>query len=314
MNKTLILLLSCFLISLAGFSQIGMKRIDDGILFTEGKNKIAFYKKDASGMNLDKGRSNYFHPLYLPDGTEITEDAPADHLHHRGLFWAWHRVLINGRAIGDGWELKDFIQDVKGVEFFRLSESEGVFKTIVEWKSPVYENGNKAFMEERATINFYAQKNNFRIIQFSIQLKALVDGLQLGGSDDEKGYGGFSVRMKLPEDVRFSSSNGLLEPTNEALEADDYVNISGSLAKKSGPGGVLIYSANDFETADKWILRRKNSMQNAVFPGREPVAVSVTEPTVLKYAVVLYSGEIKEHRIMKELGKLKWDADPFKGI
>ena len=306
-NKTILLILFGLFFSLVGFSQVSMERMDDGILFKDGQKKIAFFHKDASAMNLDKGRADYFHPVYLPDGTVITENAPADHLHHRGVFWAWHQILIDGKQIGDQWEMKDFVYDVKSVEFLRKPGGMGAFNTIVDWKSPGYEDGNKAFVEEQTTINFFPQKKNYRIIQFTISLKALVEHMKLGGSDDVKGYGGFSVRMKLPEDVSFTSSNGKVEPENEAITAGDYMNISGSLAKNGGHGGVIIYSNNDFPTADDWILRKARSMQNAVWPGRNPVAISTTDPTVLKYAVVLYSGEINEQRVVKELRKLSWD-------
>ncbi len=307
MNKTILLTLFSPFFFVSAFAQLSMKRTDDGILLTDGNKKIAFYQKEAAMMNLDKGRNNYFHPVYLPDGTLITEDAPADHIHHRGIFWAWHQVLINGEPIGDQWELKEFIHDVKSVEFFRMEEGMATLKTIVNWNSPSYENGEKPFVQERARVNLYEQRKNYRILQFEIELKALVENVALGGSDDVKGYGGFSVRAKLPDDVTFSSDEGVVQPQNEAIRVGDYINVSGSMARDSRPGGVLIYSANEFETANDWILRSENSMQNAVWPGRQPVALSETEPIVLRYAVVLYSGEIKERRLLKTLRKLSWD-------
>ncbi|WP_053181810.1 DUF6807 family protein [Sunxiuqinia dokdonensis] len=307
MNKTLVLLLSALFYSASAFAQLSMERTDDGILLTEGDKKIAFYKKEAAAMNLDKGRNNYFHPVYLPDGTLITEDAPADHIHHRGIFWAWHQLLIDGEPIGDQWELREFIHDVKSVEFFRVEEGMATLKTIVNWNSPAYEGGEKPFVQERVQVNFYEQRKNYRIIQFEIELKALVENVELGGSDDVKGYGGFSVRANLPADVTFTSDEGVVLPQNEAVEAGNYINMSGSMAQNSRPGGVLIYSANEFETANDWILRSENSMQNAVWPGRKPVALAETEPTVLRYALVLYSGEIKENRVLKTLRKLSWD-------
>ncbi len=307
MKKTILLILSGFFYFANAYAQISMERIDDGILITEGNKKIAFYQKEAAAMNLDKGRNNYFHPVYLPDGTLITEDAPADHIHHRGIFWAWHQVLIDGERVGDQWELREFIHDVKSVEFFRVEEGMATLKTIVNWNSPAFENGETPFVQERTRVNFYEQRKNYRIIQFEIELKALVEHVALGGSDDVKGYGGFSVRTKLPADVTFTSDEGVVLPQNEAVEAGNYINVSGSMARDSRPGGVLIYSANEFETANDWILRSENSMQNAVWPGRKPVALSETEPTVLRYALVLYSGALKEKRVLKTLSKLSWD-------
>ncbi|WP_430973956.1 DUF6807 family protein [Sunxiuqinia rutila] len=306
-SKFLSLLIVGLLLVCPAFAQISMERVDEGILFTDGKKKIAFYVKEAPAMNLDKGRTNYFHPVYLPDETVLTENSPEDHIHHRGIFWAWHQILIEGESIADQWELKDFIHDVRSVEFVRPSPDLGTLKTRVEWKSPNYREGATAFVEESTKVHFHQQSKNYRIIQFEIQLKALTDGVALGGSDDVKGYGGFSTRIKLPEDVTFSSENGAVQPQKEAVEAGKLMHIKGSMAKNGGQGGMLIYSENDFETAQSWILRSQNSMQNAVWPGRIPVSISTINPTVLRYAVVLYSGKINEGRVLKALQKLQWN-------
>ena len=37
-------------------------------------------------------RPNFFHPLVTPSGVTVTDDAPADHLHHRGLFMAFTQL------------------------------------------------------------------------------------------------------------------------------------------------------------------------------------------------------------------------------
>jgi len=46
------------------------------------------------GVPEDRRRSSYVHPLYAPDGTLLTDDFPADHLHHRGLSWMWPNVEV----------------------------------------------------------------------------------------------------------------------------------------------------------------------------------------------------------------------------
>lgn len=43
----------------------------------------------------------YFHPLTTPAGTVLTEVAPPDHVHHRGIFLAW--VEMHGAKDGDFW-------------------------------------------------------------------------------------------------------------------------------------------------------------------------------------------------------------------
>jgi len=305
MRKTLTTIGICFLLSINSlFAQISIKKENGGFLILDGKKKVAFYQKEDTSMNLESGRANFLHPVYLPDGTGITENAPEDHRHHRGIFWAWHQILIGERSIGDPWLLKDFIVEVKSIEFKRIDDGNGFFETQTFWKSPEWENGEIPYLEETTHYTFYRQTGNSRRIKIDIELTALVDSLRIGGSDDEKGYGGFSVRMKLPADIRFSNKQGEIEPQDTAVEAGNYVNISGSVGKNGSPGGVLIYAAPDNQSSPQtWILRKKNSMQNAVFPGREPVDVKKGTPLKLSYTLVLYNGKINEGRVLKEITK-----------
>ena len=305
MRKTLITIGICFLLNINNlFAQINIKKENGGFLILDGEKKVAFYQKEDISMNLESGRANFLHPVYLPDGTVITENAPEDHMHHRGIFWAWHQIMIGKKLIGDPWLLKDFIVDVKSVEFKRINDGNGFFETQTLWKSPEWESGEIPYMEETTHYTFYKQTGNYRRIKINIELAALADSLRIGGSDDEKGYGGFSVRMKLPDDVRFSNEQGEVEPQDTAVEAGNYVNISGSVGKKGSPGGVLIYADPDNQSSPQsWILRKKDSMQNAVFPGREPVDVKKGTPLKLSYTLVLYNGRINESRVLKEITK-----------
>jgi hypothetical protein len=45
----------------------------------------------------------YFHPLTTPKGVVITDVAPADHKHHRGVFFAWLQVEGSKKADFWGW-------------------------------------------------------------------------------------------------------------------------------------------------------------------------------------------------------------------
>ena len=47
-------------------------------------------------------RANFFHPLMTPSGVTVTDDAPPDHRHHRGLFLSFTEVTW----IGHGQRLK----------------------------------------------------------------------------------------------------------------------------------------------------------------------------------------------------------------
>jgi hypothetical protein len=218
------------------------------------------------------------------------------------VFWAWHQILIDGQSIGDGWMLQDFRVDMKSVEFKRVEQGKGTLETIADWQSPKWRNGAEAFLRETTKYTFYPQNGNHRQIRIDISLKPLVDNLQLGGSDDEKGYGGFSVRMKLPEDIRFIGGNGEVEPRNEAVEGGNYMNMTGSVGRNGNKGGIIIYAHPENQTTPQtWILRKKDSMQNAVFPGRTPVELKKGSPLKLSYTLILYSGKINAKKMIREI-------------
>ena len=66
----------------------------------EGDRPILVYNHGARSKKGDpapKPHSCYIHPIYGLDGEVLTDDFPADHLHHRGLFWAWPHVTVDGR-------------------------------------------------------------------------------------------------------------------------------------------------------------------------------------------------------------------------
>ena len=227
----LLMIIACF--SFTGKAQIKMEKRDGGFLFTEKGNNVLFYQSDPKNINGQYERCNYIHPLWGLDGNVLTEDFPSDHLHHRGIFWAWHQIWINGERIGDGWEIKDFEQKVNDVEFLMQKDGSARLKTGVTWLSGKWrkEGAKVPYMKEDAVITIHQQKGNYRKIDFEINLLALEDKLTLGGSEDVKGYSGFSVRMILPDNVSFSGPDGLVEPKNEAVHSPGYVNVSGSVGR-----------------------------------------------------------------------------------
>lgn len=302
MNRFIVLIVFLFSV-FATTGQVQMKKTAAGILFTENGDSILVYRNKPTSIDGKFTRTNYIHPLWAPDGTVLTEDFPADHLHHRGIFWAWHQIAIGGKNICDGWELKDFSQKINEIQFRSLKDGAAELKTEVTWESSNYKTEEGQIIpliQEKTTIVIQPATKNYRKIDFEISLLALIENLSIGGSADEKGYSGFSVRVKLPDDVIFSGSNGVVIPENTAVESPGYINISGGILKKGRRGGVIIIdSPENPDFPQPWILRAKNSMQNAAWPGNRLVQVSAKQPLVLKYSLLVYSGEMKSKTIQK---------------
>lgn len=280
------------LLPLEGITQeLHSKVTPQGILISEGDQKVLFYQKETKSMDGDYPRANYIHPLYDLQGNAITEDFPEDHKHHRGVFWAWHQVLVQGKPMGDSWECSDFTWEVKEASTEKISEKLQLqIKTL--WSSPDYviNDHQVPFIEENTNVMVHPASDDYRIIDFKISLLAMVDDVQIGGSKDVKGYGGFSARLKLPADVEFTSSGNSITPKNEAVQAGRGMQIEGHLNPDQKLGVLMVASKLNPKPNNSWILRLKNSMQNPVYPGAELVSVSKDTPTVLKYRMVIYNG------------------------
>lgn len=300
MQKTFLLFALIFISSFT-FAQVNMVIGDGGFLFKEGSDSICFYQRTPKDLNGEYSRNNYIHPLYSLDGSVITEDFPEDHYHHRGVFWSWHQILVDGQKIGDPWMLENFTQNVKNVQFEQLKDGDATFETEVYWMSPLFKEGKEAYLKEQTVIHFNLKEKNLRRIDFEIKLNALVDKLGIGGSDDEKGYGGFSVRLRLPEDVQFKCETDIVEAQVNAINAGACVDISGSMGQNNSYGGLAILcDETNPGFPQTWILRKEKSMQNVVYPGRTPVEIKVGEPLVLKYSILIHDKEITKRTILKE--------------
>ena len=157
-------------------------------------------------------------------------------------------------------------------------------------KPPTSEN-DKAYIEENTSIVVHQMVSGIRCMDFEISLQALVPGVSLGGSDDEKGYGGLCTRIKLPDDLVFTSTDGPVTPERLQIIAGPWMDFSGSFVSGGEQNGlaILCHPGTPNYPAP-WILRQKTSMQNIVYPGRDPVEISMDHPTRLKYRLILHTG------------------------
>jgi len=268
---------------------------EQGVLFSEGAVPVLFYQRAPRSIDGRFTRNHYVHPLWDLEGNVLTEDGPPDHLHQRGVYWAWHQVFCEGRPLGDAWECRRFQWEVTGL---RVEAIEGEAQSLVAgvlWQSPdlLDDRGEpRPVVEERARITVWPRSEGRRNIDFDLAFTALRDGVELGGSDDEKGYGGFSLRIVCPEDLTFTSTTGRVVPENEAIRAGPAMDFAGTVG--SGPCSgvaVLVHPANP-APINRWILRASKSMQNAVFPGRERVGLPEEGGLRLRYRLVLHQGAL----------------------
>lgn len=268
----------------------------DGAWFVEGDQRVMFYQRTTRSQDGKHPRANYVHPLQDLDGQTLTEDFPADHPHHRGIFWAWHQVWVGKRRAGDAWSCQRFQWDVGPLSWTLRADGSAELKANVVWRSPDIRDPKgqlEPIAREAVRIRAYPQAGGARAIDWRIELRAIAKEVRIGGSENVKGYGGFSTRVRLPDDLQFRGRMGLVTPEGTAVVAGPWIDLSGTFSPPVGRSGmtILCHPRNP-QFPQPWILRRKGSMQNPVFPGRHAVALSRKRPMILRYRTVLHRGSV----------------------
>jgi hypothetical protein len=288
---------------------------DEGFNITEAGEKIMSYQRRHKSINGKYLRANYIHPLYGLDGEILTEDFPADHPHHRGIFWAWHQVWLGDEKLGDCWAAQNFFWDVYDAEILTIDPQSRALKLHVYWKSPILTDADgkqQPFVEETTTIRVHRAEKDIRKIDFQIDLLALKDGMRLGGSEDAKGYGGFTTRIPLPDGLKFTSTNGPVEPANLSVEAGPWLDFSGNLGGQGKTSGLAILCHSSSPGyPQRWILRRRGSAQNPVYPGRHPVPLSREKPLVLRYRLIIHRGDVNHINLDRLQAEYNSLSDPL---
>jgi len=287
-------------------SQFNFKKSKPGVELFENGKPVFYYQKEPKTLTGEYYCNNYLHPLYTLDGDTLTEEFPADHPYHRGIYWAWHQIYKDNQKIGDSWMMENISFDVVKIKT-NTDRGKAQLNVKVLWKSSVFQSG-KPFMNEQTSITVHELHSNLREIDFEIMLNPLVPGIQIGGSEDEKGYGGFCARIKLPDGLVFTSEKGEVIPQLLVVKRGPWIDFSVPFGKHGELHGITVLCHPSMPNyPESWILRYKDaSMQNIVFPSKERIELSMNKPTVLRYRVVIHKGnsaQMDMTKIMSQYGK-----------
>jgi hypothetical protein len=289
MRSLIVIIIILCVINKISAQSFSYKKTTEGIEINENSRPVLFLQTKPKSINGKYERSGYVHPLNDLKGNVITEDMPEDHPYHRGIFWAWHQVVVDGKNVADGW-ISENIAFVPGKTQVTKSDKNIIVSFQTTWQVKDSSKGEISVINELSRINIFRANEKYRIIDFSILLKPVVKNVMLGGSDDKKGYGGFCLRLKQPENIQFVSGNKNVEPKEEAVMAGQWMDF------KLDGGAVAVLGYADSSEQHPWILRNSKSMQNVPYPGRMPAAISA-EGLKLDYTIVVHDGSLGEKEI-----------------
>ena len=269
-------------------------------------------------LNFSKSQDKpFFHPLRV-GGNDLTMERPADHGHHRGLWFAWHKINnVNyweetHHGVSEG---RSKIADID----LKLNNDFSAKITINLEYGP---EGKDVLMKERRilTISSPDMSGNYHI-DWQLNFKALGTPLLLDCVPTLKrngvqhgGYAGLGYRGAVTmTNPMFTASNGWTNSKNLTGygENADWMDITARLGSANGPaGGLTIFDhPKNPRYPSPWYIWYAAGEHVFYMPAilyNEPLELGAGKTMKLRYRVYMHSDKLdtkKSNELFKQFGK-----------
>ncbi len=164
---------------------------DKGLLVKVKHKPLLFYNTEVimppAGSPDYYKRSGFIHPLYSPDGSVLTDDFPAGHMHQHGIFLTWVNTTFRGKPL-DFWNQHNKTGTVEHYEVLAIEEGPVFSRITTELRHISLVHG--PVLSEIWTIIIYASADRFMFDLESVQTNITSDTLYI----NKYHYGGLAFR------------------------------------------------------------------------------------------------------------------------
>jgi len=188
---------------------------------------------------LHYARGDYIHPLFGPDGEELTDDYSLNHPHHRGVSWSWPVVRWRDE-VRDLWAVRVLPEEPGGVWARPVGVpriNAGPVLAAIDAESAWKWGDRDPIVREVVSIRAFRQRDRARFVDVEVRLTALVDEVSIGGRPGA-GYGGFALRT-FPEFDRRQIAMRIDPPQSEPRRA--WFHLTGLFPGGRGLAGVAMF-------------------------------------------------------------------------
>ncbi|MFC1597861.1 DUF6807 family protein [Planctomycetota bacterium] len=273
----------------------------------DGRTVFRYMTRKPERTNLAANSVCCFHPLNTPSGERVTDMAPGDHHHHRGVFLAWHTAEFweqaDFSAFGPtgpthGWEIHrgDFWgwgQYAPTDEVVIRNRDVKLVKADAEHAELLIQNAwmihEKTMMDELNAVVVRRQGDVF-VVDLDYRFMPVFD-LVL----NETSFGGFCVRTRNDGQSYYSTVDGkvdLPDPHYSAPElnwpATDWSDFTIKTDRGKTVGITVINHPKN--PASTWHNPRYVWMINPTIVDRGPVKVKAGAVLALRYRLVVHDG------------------------
>ena len=272
---------------------------------SDGRVVLEYLTSKPADVPLAGPNTACFHPINTPSGERVTALAPDDHLHHRGMYIAWHdsefRQPITRTSPTSplwGWNVTkaDFwgwgvyaprdgrVIETREVKLKTADVSSATIEIHNDWSV------NKRKMAEETTLTTVVERSGVYVIDVVFRLAVLVD-YQL----NKQGFSGFNFQARKDGESYYTYPGGTV-PFPDAHYSAPETNWPGApwygyVVKlsngKTVGAAVLDHPSNPPTT---WHGSRGLWMLNPNMAAVGPYTIKPDAPLTLRYRVVVHDG------------------------
>lgn len=285
--------MGCYVLPVHG--QFVRKQTKEAVTIEDHGAEVLRYQLAApTNTKLTVESACYFHPVRTPKGVAVTDFAPADHLHHRGIFLGF--VEMHGSKDADFWGWGKYApaknRKIVNLQVVPAKVGPG-FLAHNEWLAE-----NEKVIDEWVTVTA-KRDGNANVIDLFYTLKPTHDVTL-----SRWAFGGFCVRVPKEKKPVAYGPNGkvnlplpnYMKPATDWPDAKwyDYTFTDGNA------GVAVINSSKNPPTL--WHNQSAIGMLNPCITAPAAVTLKAGVPLELRYRVVAHDGPVSREQ-MERLAK-----------
>jgi hypothetical protein len=260
------------------------------VLGSSGQTLLCYQAERPRAAQLSVESGCFFHPLATPAGVPLTDLAPSDHRHHRGIFLSW--VEMRGRKTADfwGWGEHAPTQDCRivsrGITGTWAKRAGAGFRTRNDWMA-----GDDPLVREDLEVEFKVV-SGVHVLDLNYRLRTDED-LTLA----QWAFSGFCVRGRKDGSVLAHAPGRIVEFANpDHLKPEtDWPDAPWYGYAMKLPGDILAGFAvmnHPKNPRTRWYNHREIRVLNPAITALGDVTLKAKKPLLLRYRVVAFDGPL----------------------
>lgn len=234
----------------ATFDQINAIMKDGSLTIQAGgKNLLRYWYQTVyppPGIDSSFKRSGFIHPLWTPNGQELTRIQAPDHYHHYGIWNPWIHVLFEGDTV-DFWNIRGKQGTVRFGNFASVNSGPvfSEFKALHEHVAFKNKKSEKVALNEIQTVRVYKPGNqqDYYIVDITIEMNCATDSPFLILEYRYAGLGWRATEKWNKDNSEVITSEGKSRKEADGSTGKWFI-VQGSLDNDYGGAVMMSYPAN----------------------------------------------------------------------